>query len=79
MQDLCTDTGILKEVGAPGELSAEGVRKFLSMKSSTSSLGCIPAGQELEGGVVSLASARSSYTPSLVPSTWEVHRKLLPK
>lgn len=26
VQDLCTDTGLLKEVGAPGELSVEGMK-----------------------------------------------------
>lgn len=70
MQDLCTDTGILKEVGAPGELNVgASEEQFLSRETPTPSLGCTPAGQVMEGGVVSLASARSSYTPSLASRT----------
>lgn len=71
MQDICTDTGLLKEVGAPGELSVgASEEQFLSRETPpTPSLGCTPAGQVMEGGVVSLASARNSYTPSLASRT----------
>lgn len=39
MQVLCTDTGILKEVGAPGELSAEGVGTVSVSEDSHSFIG----------------------------------------